>query len=70
MDNWKKIAEFGDEIRAELVNAAFHQAGIVTAVLDKKDTAYVVLGVIEIYVRDEDFDRAWTIYNDLVDEEE
>jgi hypothetical protein len=70
MSSWKKIAEFGDEIKAELINAAFHNAGITTTVLDKKDSAYVVLGVIEIYVPEEQFEKARSIFQDITEEEE
>ena len=55
---WVKVYSANDEVQAELVNATLHAAGIETQVIDKKDSAYVMIGEILIYVEESNLDKA------------
>jgi hypothetical protein len=55
---WVKVYAANDEVQAELVNATLHAAGIETRVLDKKDSAYVMIGEVHIYVEEGNLEKA------------
>lgn len=67
MENWNKIAVVTDLIRANVINAALHEVNIDTALINKKDSAYVFLGAYEIYVRKEDTEKALALIDDIED---
>ena len=67
MEDWNKIAEVSDLIRANVINAALHAENIDTALINKKDSAYVFLGRYDIYVRKDDTAKAREIINDIND---
>lgn len=56
--DWVRVYSGNDEVQTELVNASLHAAGIETRVLDKKDSEFVMIGQIEIYVLKEDAEKA------------
>ena len=53
-----KVYESADPMKAEIANAILHKNGIRTMELNKKDSAMVFLGVVEIYTNAEDADVA------------
>lgn len=70
MENWTLLIKVKNQIRANVIIASLHQANIDTAVINKKDSAYVFLGEQEIYVRPEDVRNANTILQSIRDLEE
>ena len=58
---WVRVYSGNDEVQTELINASLHAEGIETRILDKKDSEFVMLGQIEIYVKQEDAEKAVAI---------
>ena len=48
--SWVKIMESEMGLEIEIASAALHDKGIPNVVVDKKDSAYVVIGRKELYV--------------------
>jgi len=70
MEDWKKLTEIEDLLSANVINAALHSENIDTALINKKDSAYVFLGRYEIMVRKEDENKARKILDQIQDREE
>ncbi len=72
MKDWKHIYSSQDALKVELLEAMLRDHDIETSIIDKKDQALVMLGSIEIYVREEDAERAVSLIQDskLTTEEE
>lgn len=58
MEGWKLLAKKRDRMEANVLEAALEEAGITTELIDKVDTAYKTFGDVEIYVREEDWEKA------------
>lgn len=50
MQSWIKIFEDQNQIRAEIVKGVLEENGIAAVVMNKKETAYQVLGTYEVLV--------------------
>jgi hypothetical protein len=50
MDNWIKVFEDQNHIRAEIVKAVLEENGIPAVVMNKKETVYNVFGAYEVMV--------------------
>jgi hypothetical protein len=50
MQNWIKVFEDQNQIRAEIVKAILEENGIPAVVLNKKETVYYVFGTYEVLV--------------------
>jgi len=50
MDNWIKVFEDQNHIRAEIVKAVLEENGIAAVVMNKKETVYNVFGAYEVMV--------------------
>lgn len=50
MQNWIKVFEDRNQIRAEIVKAVLEENGIPAVVLSKKETVYHVFGTYEVLV--------------------
>lgn len=70
MEDWTKLYETTELLNANVVNAALHAENIDTALINKKDSAYVFLGIYEILVRKEDVTKAEEILDQIEDREE
>ena len=66
---WIKIYTTQDRIKGEIVKSALNEQGIPNVVMNKQDSAYVLLGDIEIMVPKEDVDEAYNLINSLTYEE-
>jgi vacuolar-type H+-ATPase subunit D/Vma8 len=58
MKGWKLLVMKRDRMEANVLEAALEEAGITTELIDKVDTAYNTFGEVEIYVREEDWEKA------------
>jgi len=54
MENWICVYTTGQEYHAELVRGYLANENIEAVVLNKKDSAYVCFGYVEVYVQPED----------------
>jgi len=54
MDNWIKVFEDQNQIRAEIVKAVLEESGIPAVVMNKKETVYNVFGSYEVLVAQAD----------------
>jgi hypothetical protein len=50
MNNWKKIFSSSNLATASIVTSLLSENDIAAKTLDKKDSAYVFLGEVEVYV--------------------
>ncbi|GAA0879334.1 hypothetical protein GCM10009119_23020 [Algoriphagus jejuensis] len=50
MENWIKVFEDQNQIRAEIVKAVLEENGISAVVMSKKETVYNVFGTHEVLV--------------------
>lgn len=54
MQNWIKVFEDQNQIRAEIVKAVMEENGIPAVVMSKKETVYHVFGSYEVLVAQAD----------------
>jgi len=54
MNNWVKVFEDSNQIRAEIVRGVLEENEIQAVVLNKKETVYQVFGTYEVHVKRED----------------
>jgi hypothetical protein len=60
-DNWGKVFDTKQMIRAEIAREILEQNGIAAVILNKQDSVYPMLGTCEIHVPMTDFVQAQTI---------
>jgi hypothetical protein len=58
MENWIKVFESPQQIRAEIVKGVLEENDIPAVVLSKKETAYQFLRVYEVHVSKENLMKA------------
>lgn len=58
MEGWKKLIDKSSRVEANVLEAALEEAGIKVEFIDKVDSAYGTFGQVEIYVREEDWEKA------------
>ena len=63
--DWIKIMDSEDTLTVDLANARLQDAGISSVVLNKKDSAYVVIGRAELYVPKAEVERARELLNEV-----
>ncbi len=51
---WKRVIASGDEYLVSIAKDLLQDSGIESVVINHKDSSYVWLGEVELYVRDED----------------
>lgn len=54
MENWIKVFEDGQQVRAEIVKGVLTERDIPAVIMSKKESAYQVLGTYEVLVKRED----------------
>ena len=54
MENWKAVFNTDQEYKAELVRGYLANENIEAVVYNKKDSAYICFGYVEVYVQPED----------------
>lgn len=54
MENWIKVFEDGQQVRAEIVKGVLTESDIPAVILNKKETVYQVFGTYEVHVKRED----------------
>ena len=57
-EDWVKIMDSSEGLAINLASAKLDDAGVQNVVLDKKDSAYVVIGRAELYVLKTDEEKA------------
>ena len=67
MTRWKSIYRTKDRIKAEIVKDVLEDRGITAVLVNKQDSAYVVLGEFEIHVPGDEVMEAIKIINDDID---
>ena len=65
--NWVKIYTTADEIKAQMVKDVLENNGIRSVILNKKDSSYVVIGDVEIYVNRDNVLKAMTLIKSTLD---
>ncbi len=55
------IKTFASEIEAKVAKLKLEESGIVSWILNKKDSSYLTFGEIELYINEEDTDKAKTL---------
>lgn len=58
---WKKVYSGSDTFQAQLLKEKLEASDIKCVLLDKKDSAYVMIGEVELYVQEENFLKAINI---------
>lgn len=67
--NWTKIKVYNQAFEAEIVKNMLLENNIPAVVLNKKDSSYL-FGVLELYVEQENADKAMELMGSFGDEEE
>jgi len=60
-DSWVKVFATSDIVQADWILSVLEQNDVAAVKMDKKDSAYVMLGIIELYVKPENVLRALNI---------
>nr|MBS0037883.1 DUF2007 domain-containing protein [Saprospiraceae bacterium] len=58
MEDLTKVFASSDPIRADLVQSFLSKNGIKSNLLDRKDSAYVMLGEVAVFVHSKDAEKA------------
>lgn len=58
---WKKVYSGNDAFKAQLLKEKIEAAAIPCVLMDKKDSAYVMIGEVELYVKEQYFLKALNI---------
>lgn len=67
--NWTKIKVYNQAFEAEIVKNMLIENNIPAVVLNKKDSSYL-FGVVELYVEQENANKAMELMGSFGDEEE
>jgi hypothetical protein len=62
---WKNIFATGDEYLVSIAKELLEENGIDSVVINHKDSSYVWLGEVELYVRDENETKALEVLKQL-----
>ncbi|TDQ17494.1 putative signal transducing protein [Algoriphagus boseongensis] len=66
MDNWIKVFEDQNQIRAEIVKGVLEEKGIPAVVMNKKETVYKLYGTYEVLVpHEKTLDAMQLIQNEI-----
>ena len=58
INDWVLLGAFALEYQGELLKQVLEDEGIDSVVVNKKDSAYRILGQVEVYVKQADFLKA------------
>lgn len=62
-DHWEMIFSSSKRYQVEIMKAILQDENIPAVIVNKQDSAYIVIGEIELYVRSEDILKAKQIIN-------
>ena len=62
---WTKILELGKEYRAEIAKEKLENEGINSVIIDQSDSSFPDVGNAEVFVKDEDVEKALIIVKEL-----
>ena len=65
MKNWTSVFTTTEEYRAEEVRVFLEAEGIPVVILSRKDSAYVLIGEIEVMVNAGDVERAGRVIKEI-----
>lgn len=63
--DWKQVFLSGEMYRAEIAKELLENNGINAVILNQKDSAFTTAGDIEVYVHEDDAERAVEILKEL-----
>jgi type III secretory pathway lipoprotein EscJ len=61
--HWKKVYSTTSEIEAEMVRGFLEEEGLEVVIMNKQDSAFSMIGQIEVYVPENDFLKAVNLIN-------
>lgn len=64
--DWIKVFESNESVEVSVAKAKLDEAGIEAVLLDKKDSAYIVIGRTEIYVPKDKAEQAKGLLVELI----
>jgi phosphate uptake regulator len=70
MEDLTKVFASSDPVKAQLIQSLLHRNGVEASVLDKKDSAYVMLGEAAVFVASKDAAKAREIIEEFEAEDE
>lgn len=73
MEDFTKIYSSDDPVKAKLIQGLLEKNGLEAHILDRKDSAYVMLGEVAVFVPAKDAEKALDIVDEVdfeVDEDE
>ena len=62
---WKQIFMTGQDFKAQMAKDLLEQNGIEALIMNHKDSTFTTFGDIEVYVREEDEEKALDIIKNL-----
>ena len=62
-DQWEMIFSSSKLYQVEIIKSLFQDENIPAVIVNKQDSAYIVIGEIELYVKSEDVMKAKQIIN-------
>jgi hypothetical protein len=65
MENWKVVYVTGEPYLAEMARQVLGDNGIEAVIMDKKDSAYPVIGQIEVMVKRDNLEAAQQLINEF-----
>jgi hypothetical protein len=63
--DWKQVFLTGESYKAEIARDLLENNGINSVILNQIDSVYKIFGNIEVYVNEEDEEKAIEILNEL-----
>ncbi len=70
MEDLTKVFASSDPVKAQLIQSLLHKNGLEASVLDKKDSAYVMLGEAAVFVASKDAATARKLIEEFEAEDE
>ncbi|TVR77791.1 MAG: DUF2007 domain-containing protein [Saprospirales bacterium] len=65
MEDFTKIYSSNDPVKAKLIQGLLEKNGMEAHILDRKDSAYVMLGEVAVFVPAKDADKALEILDEV-----
>ncbi len=66
-DGWTKVLSTTELFKAKVLEAKLKENNIECYIMNKQDSAYVMIGAIEIYTKESDVERAKELIEEIAD---
>lgn len=63
--DWKRVFLSGEMYRAEIAKEVLENHGVNSVILNQKDSSYTSFGNVEVYVHEDDADKAIELLKEL-----